>query len=197
MSSSQIGKMFYGVMKGSRASWNCWIELHCSVALLLWGSRSQVSYVCPWKFSIFFFTITGGKIETNIYQTWREKNIYLNLRNNCIYLWTGDHISLQVVFQTASFLGPSMSLQLLLLPDVLSFCFVPGVFLLFLGDCIHVKSSLLLFNKYSATLLFLTSVDCYINLYQTCLLHILLLLNVFSSPYWDQALWNQTIFHFP
>ena len=62
---------------------------------------------------------------------------------------------------------------------------------------IPVKSSLLPFNKYPAALLFLISVDCYINLYQTCLLHILLLLNVFGSPYWDQALWNLTIFHFP
>lgn len=35
MFSSQIGKMFYGVMKGSRVSCSCWIELHYSVALLL------------------------------------------------------------------------------------------------------------------------------------------------------------------
>lgn len=33
--SLQIGKIFHGVLKGSRVSYSYWIELHCSVALLL------------------------------------------------------------------------------------------------------------------------------------------------------------------
>ena len=166
MSSSQIGKMFYGVMKGSRVSWNCWIELHCSVALLLWGSRSQVSYVCPWKFNIFFFTIIRGKIRDEYIPNMERKKparIYLNLRNLCIYLWRGSHTSLQVVFQTVSH---SQAPPCLYSCYSLTWCYL---FLLWalcvlslswrLHSCIliSVKSSLLPFNKYPATLLLLTS----------------------------------------
>lgn len=43
----QIGGMFYGVRKGSRVSCGYWIGLHCSVALLLCESSSQVSSGYP------------------------------------------------------------------------------------------------------------------------------------------------------
>lgn len=133
----------------------------------------------------------------------KHAHIYLNLRNLCVYLWTGSHTSLQVVFQTASHSQAPPCLCSCYSPTWCYLFFLWALCVLSLSWRLHacilisVKSSLLPFNKYPAALLLLTSVDCYINLYQTCVLCILILLNVFSSPYWDQALWNQTIFHFP
>lgn len=205
MSSSQIGKMFYGVMKGSRVSCSCRIELHCSVALLLWGSRSHVSYACPWKLSVFFsFTITGRGVEI-------EKSVYPNMEKKtiCMHLFKSYISVTRSSYQPACGF-PSMSHSQA--PPCLCRCYSLTWHCLFslcalcvpslswrLHSCIltSVKPSLppsinILQHSFSWT-----SIDCYINLYQTHLLHTVILSNVSNSPHWHQIPWDQTISYFP